>query len=248
MNIRPNSSEHSPSYIENPSSNFIDNSDEGTRYTQPSSVHDNLSETKALENRSVIETKIIKDYELLNLILNQQFSNNVHYRAEGKLDLRLCTRQMVTALPEHLSVKGNLYLSGCTYLTALPEHLSVGGNLYLNHCTGLTALPEHLSVKGNLDLSCTGLTALPEHLSVGGNLYLKDCTGLTTLPNWITTLGRTTDGNTRRVSLDNTGLSDTLINRLRKVQAPGMQFSFSQSAGPYLLASTVFSRLGNTRT
>ena len=35
MNIRPNFSENSPSYIERPSSNFIDDSDECTRYSQP---------------------------------------------------------------------------------------------------------------------------------------------------------------------------------------------------------------------
>ena len=35
-----------------------------------------------------------------------------------------------------------------TGLTALPEGLSVGGDLYLRECTGLTALPEGLSVGG----------------------------------------------------------------------------------------------------
>ena len=334
MDIRPNFSENSPSYIERPSSNFIDNSDEGTRYTQPSSMHDNLSETKALENRSVIETKIITDDELINLILEQKFSNNVHYRVEGELniscstgltalpenlsvrgdlDLEGCTG--LTALPENLSVGGYLDLEGCTGLTALPEHLSVGryldlrgctgltalpvnlsvrgtlrlsgctgltalpvnlsvkGNLRLSGCTGLTALPENLSVRGDLDLEgCTGLTALPEHLSVGGYLNLRDCTGLTALPehlyvgryldlkgctgltalsehlsvgryldlsgctgltalpNWITTLGETTEGDTRDVYLQNTGLSDTLIDHLREAESPGMQFYFSRSA------------------
>ena len=140
MDIRPNFSENSPSYIERPSSNFIDNSDEGTRYTQPCSMHDNLSETKALENRSVIETKIITDDELINLILEQKFSNNVHYRVEGELNISCSTG--LTALPEHLSVKGNLRLSDCTDLTALPKHLSVGATLILRGCTGLTALPE----------------------------------------------------------------------------------------------------------
>ncbi len=377
MDIRPNFSENSPSYIERPSSNFIDNSDEGTRYTQPFSMHDNLSETKALENRSVIETKIITDDELINLILEQKFSNNVHYRVEGELNiscstgltalpehlsvrgnlrlsdctgltalpenlsvggylrlsgctgltalpenlsvrgnLRLSDCTGLTALPEHLSVTGGLDLEGCTGLTALPEHLSVGGyldldgctgltalpehlsvgryldlsgctgltalpenlsvgsNLDLRGCTGLTALPEHLSVGGYLDLEgctgltalpenlsvggyldlrgctgltalpehlsvegdlvlrgCTGLTALPENLSVGGHLDLEDCTGLTALPNWITTLGETTEGNTRNVYLQNTGLSDTLIDSLREVESPDMQFHFSRSAG-----------------
>ena len=87
---------------------------------------------------------------------------------------------------------------------------------------------------GDLDLrDCTRLTALPENLSVRGNLRLSNCTGLTALPNWITTLGETTEGNTRNVYLQNTGLSDTLIDRLclREVESPDMQFYFSRSAG-----------------
>ena len=188
MGIRPNSSENSPSYIERPSSNFIDNSDEGTRYTQPCSMHDNLSETKALENRSVIETKIITDDELINLILEQKFSNNVHYRVEGELNISCSTG--LTALPENLSVRGDLRLSGCTGLTTLPEHLSVTSNLNLRGCTGLTALPKHLSVRGDLDLKgCTGLTALPEHLSVGRYFVLRGCTGLTALPEHLSVGG-----------------------------------------------------------
>ena len=272
MDIRPNASGSSP--VGEPSSNnIIADSVDDIRYIQPSGAHSNSSETKALENRSVIETKTITNDELKNLIIEQKFSNDVHYRVEGSLDLDGYTG--LTALPEHLSVGGGLYLFGCTGLTALPEHLSVGGGLILSGCTGLTALPEpfsvgggfldlegctgltalpeplsvggglnlsgctgltalpeHLSVGGFLDLfGCTGLTALPEHLSVGGYLNLRGCTGLTALPNWITTLGATTQGNTRHVFLDNTGLSDTLIDRLREVQAPDMQFHFSRSAG-----------------
>ena len=250
MDIRPNASGSSP--IGEPSSiHIIDNSVDDSRYIQLSGAHSNSSETKALENRAVIETKTITNDDLVNLIKEQKFSNDVHYQVEGDLNLRCCNG--LTALPEHLSVGGYLDLHGCTGLTALPEYLSVGGGLilsgctgltalpghlsvvdilFLSGCTGLTALPEHLSVRGGLNLSgCTGLTALPEHLSVGGYLSLSDCTGLTALPNWFTTLGATTQGNTRHVFLENTGLSDTLIDRLREVQAPDMQFHFSRSAG-----------------
>ena len=153
-----------------------------------------------------------------------------HLSVGGYLDIEGCTG--LTALSEHLSVGRYLDLEGCTGLTALPEHLSVGRYLDLRDCTGLTALPEHLSVTGNLDLrGCTGLTALPEHLSVGRYLDLSGCTGLTALPNWITTLGETTEGNIRNVYLQNTGLSDTLIDHLREAEPPGMQFHFSRSAG-----------------
>ena len=335
MDIRPNASGSSP--IGEPSSNhLIDGSVDDSRYIQRSGAHSNSSETKVLENRAVIETKTITNDDLVNLIKEQKFSNDVHYQVEGDLNLRCCNG--LTALPEHLSVGGDLdlhgctglmalpeylsvggglilsgctgltalpghlsvvdmlFLSGCTGLTALPESLSVGGGLYLRGCTGLTALPEHLSVGGSLGLEgctgltalpkhlsvgsclylrgctgltalpepfsvgggfldlegctgltalpeplsvggglnlsgCTGLTALPEHLSVGGDLDLFGCTGLTALPNWITTLGATTRGTTRNVFINNTGLSDTLIDRLREVQAPDMQFHFSRSAG-----------------
>ena len=148
----------------------------------------------------------------------------------GDLSLDGCIG--MTTLPENLSVGRSLYLDGCTDLTALPENLSVGGDLSLDGCTGLTALPENLSVGDDLSLRiCTGLTALPENLSVGGDLFLDDCIGMTALPNGIAMLGLTSRGNTRYVSLENTGLSDALIDRLRTVEAPGMHFHFSRNAG-----------------
>ena len=85
---------------------------------------------------------------------------------------------------------------------------------------------------GGLSLDgCTGLTALPENLSLGNNLLLNGCTGLTALPDWITTMGLNSNGHTRHIYLENTGLSDTLIDRLRTTGTPGMQFHFSRSAG-----------------
>ena len=148
----------------------------------------------------------------------------------SELSLKGCTG--LTALPENLSVGGRLSLTGCTALTALPENLSVGGDLSLYGCTALTALPENLSVEGCLSLNgCTGLTALPENLSVGGNLYLNSCIGLTALPNWITTMGLTSQGFIRHVCLESSGLSDALIDRMRTIRTPNMQFHFSRSAG-----------------
>ena len=153
-----------------------------------------------------------------------------NFSVGGDLSLDGCTA--LTALPENLSVGGDLSLDGCTGLTALPENLSVEGYLSLDGCTGLTALPENLSVEGFLSLDgCTGLTALPENLSVGGILYLNGCTGLTALPNWITTMGLTSQGSIRSVYLENSGLSDALIDRMRTIRTPNMQFHFSRSAG-----------------
>ena len=148
----------------------------------------------------------------------------------GGLSLNFCTA--LTALPENLSVGGGLSLDGCTALTALPENFSVGGDLSLRGCTGLTALPENFSVGGDLSFrGCTGLTALPENLSVGGDLHLRHCTGLTALPNWITTMGLTSQNSIRHVYLENSGLSDALIDRMRTIRTPNMQFHFSRSAG-----------------
>ena len=157
--------------------------------------------------------------------LPENFSVGIFY-----LSLDGCTG--LTALPENLSVGGYLSLDGCTGLTALPENLSVGGYLSLDGCTGLTALPENLSVRGSLSLKgCTSLTALPGNLSVGGSLSLRYCTGLTALPNWITTMGLTSQNFIRHVYLENSGLSDALIDRMRTIRTPNMQFHFSRSAG-----------------
>ena len=210
----------------NPDNKHLD----GTKSTLPAGTTSYSSETKPLLDRSTIQVKKIPSLEMKTLILEQQFSNDVHYKVEGDLSLTRCTG--LTALPENLSVGGDLSLRGCTGLTALPEDLSVGGNLYLRNCTCLAALPENLSVRGNLSLDgCTGLAALPENLSVGSFFYLLNCTGLTALPNGIAMLGSTSQGYTRHVYLENTGLSDALIDRLRTVEAPGMRFYFSRNAG-----------------
>ena len=307
----------------------------GTKPTLGAGTTSYWSETKPLLDRSTIQVKKISALEMKTLILEQQFSNDVHYKVQGDLSfinctgltalpenlsvegglflrycngltalpevlsvrsflsldfctgltalpenlsvgrglyLHLCTGLMalpeklpvgcslaftyctgltalpktlsvgdglslngctgLTALPENLSVRGNLALRECTGLTALPENLSVRGNIYLHSCTGLTALPENLSVGDGISLDgCTGLTALPENLSVGGGLYLEGCTGLSALTNGIVMLGLTSRGATRHVYLENTGLSDALIDRLRTVEAPGMRFHFSRNAG-----------------
>ncbi|USE37114.1 NEL-type E3 ubiquitin ligase domain-containing protein [Endozoicomonas sp. SCSIO W0465] len=138
----------------------------------------------------------------------------------------------LTTLPNNFFVGVFLDLSGCTCLTALPENFSVRGSLFLNDCIYLTTLPDNLFVGGDLLLKrCTGLTCLPDNLFVAGNIHLTGCTSLTTLPDWITRIGRTSQGLIRHVFLDNTGLSDTLIDRLRTTRPPGIQFHFSRNAG-----------------
>ena len=66
---------------------------------------------------------------------------------------------------------------------------------------------------------------------VEGDLSLGGCTGLTALPNWITTIGLTSQGSIRHVCLENSGLSDALIDRMLTIMTPNMQLHFSRSAG-----------------
>lgn len=146
----------------------------------------------------------------------------------GFLVLTNCNK--ITSLSEDLHVPGDLVIQYCKKLTSLPDGLQVDGALRLSSCKKLTSLANRLQIKGNLSIeNCQRLTILPEDLKVGGSLILSD-TSLTSLPNWITTLGPTSTGYTRSIELRNSGLSDDIIERLRNVNAPGIQFHFSQWA------------------
>jgi hypothetical protein len=82
----------------------------------------------------------------------------------------------LTALPEGLTVNGDLDLSHCPALSTLPEGLTVNGDLRLYHCPALTAISVGLTVRGSLYLSgCHALAAIPDRLTVGRYLYLSDC-------------------------------------------------------------------------
>ena len=130
---------------------------------------------------------------------------------------------------EELSVGGSLHLSYWAGRQALPKTLCVGESLFLMNWAELKTLPENLTVGRALILrGCSALMFIPENTSFGGDLELTNCTSLTTLPNWITTLGATSGGLQRRIFLENTGLSDTLIDRLRTTTTEGMQFHFSR--------------------
>ena len=150
-------------------------------------------------------------------------------------------------LPVWLLVKGNLDIIECPSLAFLPLRLVVEGHLEIRGCCNLKELSQRLVFDGNLvyyrpkslplvvrgDLkvsACHSLVLLPQELRVGGNVSLAFCPSLTSLPSWITTLGPRTDGNTRVVSLEDTGLSDAIIERLRQTPAPGMQFHLSHPA------------------
>lgn len=143
-------------------------------------------------------------------------------KVEGSLWLDSCTG--LTTLPENLEVTAIMNLSGCTGLTTLPRGLKVGGDLRLARCTGLTAMPEDLEVKCDLDFTgCIRLKQLSQKPpKVGNGMFFYECTGLTSLPSWITTLGSI--HKPVIVNLLNTGLSDAIIEELRRTPAPGVRF------------------------
>ena len=143
----------------------------------------------------------------------------------GNLDLENIN---LMSLPDKLHVGGNLSLHTQTNLRSLPAKLHVGGNFYLRG-TRVTSLSDGLFVGGDLNLQETAVTSLPDGLFVGGDLNLMGCTHLTSLPSWITTLGPGPDGRIRTVSLENTGLSEAIIARLRATETPGMHFYFSHA-------------------
>jgi hypothetical protein len=107
----------------------------------------------------------------------------------------------------------------------------VTGDLDLSNRLDLTSLPNHLRIRGDLNLShCINLTSLPDDLQLMGDLNLRGCHRLTSLPNWITTLGYNLDSETtRHVFIENTGLSEQTLERLRHTPTPGMQFHFSMA-------------------
>lgn len=52
----------------------------------------------------------------------------------------------ITALPDDLTVNGELRISGCVNMTELPSKLTVNGWLILSGCEGITSLPEDLEI------------------------------------------------------------------------------------------------------
>jgi len=203
-----------------------------------------IAELEALNSTTMSPVEFI---EAMNTIYHLHLSPERHLTllrditVNGDLDCSTkhrsygCTDKLEPYLPslfpENLTVIGNLDLSNGVSLLFLPKNLTVVGNLSLFRCKNLPSLPENLDIGGELDLhGCSTLLSLPENLKVGGELNLRDCTSLTFLPNWITQLGYVSreDGRccVRYVHLENTGLSEEVLNRLMQEPAEGMQFCF----------------------
>ncbi len=146
-----------------------------------------VQQIKGKGNKSVVEKYHGYVKDILGTELSSYEVNDYELKNFGMIKIEGQVYD-INALPEGLSVKGTLDLSG-TSITSLPEGLSVKGDLSLYGCTSLKSLPEGLSVKGTLDLQDTSLTSLPEGLSVGASLKLAGCTSLTSLPEGLSVGG-----------------------------------------------------------
>ena len=129
-----------------------------------------------------------KGWPRARLVPLEEFGTMDGLTVKGNLYLYGCTS--LVSLPDGLTFDGNLDLSGCSSLVSLPDGLTVGGRLILNGCTSLVSLPDGLSVGGFLSLTgCASLVSLPDGLTVGGHLYLDDCASIVSLPDGLTVGG-----------------------------------------------------------
>ena len=143
-----------------------------------------------------------------------------NFSTEADLLIRNCSG--LTTLAKNLSV-ATLFINACPNLRDLSGIVSVKEDLTITDCRNLRTLSGSLAVRGDLAIrDCPHLMELPQNPSVGGNLDFTNCTDLTALPDWITTMGPTSSGQTRQVVLQDTGLSETLLDRLDNIDAPGI--------------------------
>jgi hypothetical protein len=64
----------------------------------------------------------------------------------GSLDLNIPSFDIITQLPDNLTISGGLFLVNQELLTYLPKGLVVKGYLYLKGCTSLIGLPMDIVV------------------------------------------------------------------------------------------------------
>lgn len=86
------------------------------------------------------------------------------------------------ALPERLTINGNLRLIKCTSITELPSDIHVTGGISFSRCNGLIELPDNLQVNQFLRLTeCLSITKLPKNLNIR-ILILEKCRNIKELP------------------------------------------------------------------
>ena len=130
-----------------------------------------VSDSAFAEAQELHSIGVVSDQELEDLVRLKQIQHRIlNYKGVGSLDLSFCN--LLTGLPDGLTVNGFLDLTDCTGLRSLPAGLVVEDYLDLTDCTSLESLPADLKAGDDLILfGCSSLTSLPAGLVVGGQIY-----------------------------------------------------------------------------
>ncbi|WP_257265312.1 NEL-type E3 ubiquitin ligase domain-containing protein, partial [Endozoicomonas sp. ONNA2] len=183
--------------------NHIDNNHgDGQRYIPQPEKTSYPPETVSLEDRIATEVITVTPDEMKELILLGNFSDDIHYRVEGNLELDKCP---AAALPGQLTVTGNFFLTDCIHLKHLSGKLTVYDDFCVSGSTDLETLSGKIHIKGDCELKnrpnlkslsgdltfdgildltqCRKLSELPEKLTVKKSLILNDCEALSELPD-----------------------------------------------------------------
>ena len=178
------------------------NHDDGQRYIPQPGKTSYPSETVSLEDRIATEVITVTPDEMKEIILLGNFSDDIHYRVEGNLELDKCP---AAALPGQLTVTGNFFLTDCFHLKHISGKLTVHDDFCVSGSTDLETLSGKIHIKGDCELKnrpnlkslsgdltfdgildltqCRKLSELPEKLTVKRSLILNDCEALSKLPD-----------------------------------------------------------------
>ncbi len=160
-----------------------------------------------------LKTVHISSEEMEELIVNNQLSDDIHYKVKGSLEFD--HDKNLDALPKYMTIEGMLSIKYCSNLKTMPEILTVQGPLSVDSCSSLTTLPDTLVVGAFLTVEdCRNLTTLPKKLIAASDLSFLGCTRLEDLPNWMIRLGPTDTGHVRTVNLEDTNLPYEVVQKL----------------------------------
>ena len=115
-----------------------------------------------------LKTVHISSEEMEELIVNNQLSDDIHYKVKGSL--AFYHYRNLDALPKYMTIEGRLSIEYCPNLKTMPEILTVQGPLSVESCPSLTTLPDTLVVEAFLRVeNCRNLTTLPKKLIAASN-------------------------------------------------------------------------------
>ncbi|WP_419534453.1 hypothetical protein [Endozoicomonas sp.] len=160
-----------------------------------------------------LKTDHISSKKMEELILNNQFSDDVHYKVKGSLEFDHV--RSLDALPKYMTIEGRLSVQNCPKLKTMPEILTVQGPLSIENCQSLTTLSDTLVVGADLRVeNCHSLTTLPKKLNAAYDLSFFGCERLEYLPDWMIRLGLTDSGHARTVNLEETNPPYEVVQKL----------------------------------